>query len=200
MFLVPSYVVNRSRPYYFPLYNVRDFRLTLILVVLLLLGVASYAERNTAGPSDTTIFVCLVLVVVVLAGVAIHAVVVDVLQILRERKSMYSANRERKVQLMRLLGRERDDFDEETAEKIASWTSELAQGGSVAKVGVFVQPPNVMKESSGGVELMTMGAGPESTPTVVVDPHDSSSTSSAPGVSVSSPLNVEVGRGETSSV
>merc|ERR1711916_246683 len=99
VFLTALVVVNRLQPYYFPLYNMLDFRLTLILIVLLLLGGASHAERGTAGSSDTAILVGVILVLVVLAGVAIHAVVVDILQIMRTRKSKYSTESDRRAQL-----------------------------------------------------------------------------------------------------
>merc|ERR1712065_129463 len=57
IFLATSYTVRSLKPYYFPLYNTVDFRLTLILIVLLLLGGASHAQRNNLGSSDTPIFV-----------------------------------------------------------------------------------------------------------------------------------------------
>merc|ERR1711916_266482 len=105
VFLASSYVINRLQPYYFPLYNMLDFRLTLILIVLLLLGV--------------------ILVLVVLAGVAIHAVVVDILQIMRTRKSKYSTENDRRAQLAALLEKERDDLDPEVAAEITTWVQEL---------------------------------------------------------------------------
>merc|ERR1711916_42687 len=69
VFLAALVVVRSYRPYYFPLYNMLDFRLTLILIMLLLLGGASHAERNAGGSLDTIILVGVVGVLVVLVVV-----------------------------------------------------------------------------------------------------------------------------------
>ena len=107
IFLGASYVVARLRPYYFVLYNVVDFRLTLILVVLLCLGGASYAED---GASEVLILVGVVSVLVVLAGVAVWAVVVDVLQIKRGREGGYDAAQVRREELAAVLVKEVRDL------------------------------------------------------------------------------------------
>ena len=127
VFLASSYAVNRLRPYYFPLYNTLDFRLTLILIVLLLLGVASNSERNTAGSSDTVILVGVIIVLVALAVVAIHAIVVDVLQIRRTRKSEYSTEHDRRTHLAAYLEKERDDLDPEVAARMTDWVRQLVE-------------------------------------------------------------------------
>merc|ERR1712065_23971 len=132
VFLASSYVINRLQPYYFPLYNMLDFRLTLILIVLLLLGGASHAERGTAGSSDTAILVGVILVLVVLAGVAIHAIVVDILQIMRTRKSKYSTESDRRAQLAALLEKERDDLDPEVAAEVTQWVRQLVEGSETS--------------------------------------------------------------------
>merc|ERR1711916_369897 len=110
VFGIPMYslwcLVKQLQPYYFPLYNMLDFRLTLILIVLLLLGGASHAERGTAGSSDTAIFVGVILVLIVLAGVAVHAIVVDILQIVRTRKLEYSTDSDRRAQMAAYLEKE----------------------------------------------------------------------------------------------
>merc|ERR1711916_221603 len=107
VFLSALVVVNRFNPYYFPLYNDIDFRLSLILIILLL-GGASHAERNTAGSSDTAILVGVILLLIGLVVVSVHAVVVDVLQIWKRRKEKYSSNAEREARLASFLEKERD--------------------------------------------------------------------------------------------
>merc|ERR1711991_965781 len=127
VFLTALVVVNRLRPYYFPLYNTLDFRLTLILIVLLLLGGASHAERGTAGSSDTAILVGVILVLVVLAGVAIHAVAIDILQIMRMRKLEYSTESDRRAQMAAYLEKERVDLDPEVAAEVTEWVRRLVE-------------------------------------------------------------------------
>merc|ERR1711991_809652 len=127
VFLASSYIVKSLHPYYFPLYNMLDFRLTLILIVLLLLGGASHAERGTAGSSDTAILVGVILVLIVLAGVAIHAVVIDVLQIVRTRKLEYSTDSDRRAQLAALLEKERVDLDPEMAAEVTELMRRLVE-------------------------------------------------------------------------
>merc|ERR1712065_129744 len=127
VFLTALVVVNRLQPYYFPLYNMLDFRLTLILIVLLLLGGASHAERGTAGSSDTAILVGVILVLIVLAGVAVHAVVVDILQIMRTRKLEYSTDSDRRAQMAAYLEKERDDLDPEMAAEVTELMRRLVE-------------------------------------------------------------------------
>merc|ERR1711916_78247 len=77
------------------------------------------------GSSDTAILVGVILVLVVLAGVAVHAIVVDILQIMRTRKSKYSTESDRRAQLAALLEKERDDLDPEMAAKVTTLAQEL---------------------------------------------------------------------------
>merc|ERR1711916_73261 len=142
IFLATSYTVRSLKPYYFPLCNTVDFRLTLILIVLLLLGGASHAQRNNLGSSDTPIFVGVILALIVLSVIAVHSVVLDVLQIKRARDEKYSANRDRKTRLARLLQLERGDLDPEAAAKVARLVEELEHDEFTA---------------GGGVEFETLG-------------------------------------------
>ena len=126
VFLASSYAVNSLHPYYYPLYNTLDFRLSLVLIVLLLLGGGSYAERNTQGSMDTVFLVGIVLTLVVFAGVGLHAVVVDVYQILQARQSKYSAVDDRMRRAVRVLERESLDFDAEHARRTDTFVSSFA--------------------------------------------------------------------------
>merc|ERR1711916_240588 len=117
IFLATSYTVRSLKPYYFPLYNTVDFRLTLI-------------------------FVGVILALIVLLVIAVHSVVLDVLQIKRARDEKYSANRDRKTRLARLLQLERGDLDPEAAAKVARLVEELEHDEFTA---------------GGGVEFETLG-------------------------------------------
>ena len=82
--------LKQSLPYFIPLYNGVDTRLTLCLISILMLGAGSYAERQSAS-SATFLLVCVVVALVVLGVIAVHAVVVDVSSLRSERQSpMYS--------------------------------------------------------------------------------------------------------------
>ena len=130
IFLSSSYLVSRWRPYFFPMYNQLDFRLTSVLVVLLLLGGASYAERNTPGSSaETPIFVGVVVVLFVLAGICVHAVVAEVLQIMRARSGKYSAQVDRQVRIASFLEKECDDLDGSGGDAVRACVERLGGDG-----------------------------------------------------------------------
>ena len=140
VFLSSLVVVARARPYYFPLYNALDVRLTVVLVLLLLLGGASHAERNTAGASDTVVFVGVVLVLIVFAAVAVHAVGLDVWQIVRGRKNVYSAEAERRERLVAVLAKEKADLDPAVSPAVALFMAQLMEKGEGAADGLMLQP------------------------------------------------------------
>ena len=100
---------QKFHPFYYPLYNALDFRLTLIVLWILLLGVGSYAERNTAS-SDEFFLIAILVTLGVLAVVSVHAVVADVLQIARERQKVYSAHNDRVSRLIASLHQEGQDL------------------------------------------------------------------------------------------
>ena len=82
--LVGSLVfVSSHRPYFVPLYNDIDIRLTVVLICILMLGAASYAER-TNDSSDSLLFAATILAVLALGLVSIHALIMDVLSIRRD--------------------------------------------------------------------------------------------------------------------
>ena len=118
VFLSAAFAIKAYQPYYFPLYNALDFRLTLVLIVLLLLGGASNSERNTDGSSDTPILIGVLLTLAILAVVAVHAIATDVVQILRMRRSVGLTEYARRLRLAALLGKERDDMDHVLAAEI----------------------------------------------------------------------------------
>ena len=111
--LVWVYLVVKTQPYYFRLYNEADVRLTYVIVVMVGVSSASYAERANDGASQTGILVVLVLAVVALCALAAHAIVRDVLQIVSDS---YSSSGERAMQLSLILSREQDDLEGEVAE------------------------------------------------------------------------------------
>ena len=122
-------LVVHLKPYFYPLYNSLDLRLMLVLVVVLLLGAASHAERDTAGSSDTVILSGVIIVVLVLVAVGIHAVAVDIIQIVQARRDGYSAHRDRGERLAGYLEREVADLghhlDPNVAADIAQIVSTL---------------------------------------------------------------------------
>ncbi|KNC53961.1 uncharacterized protein AMSG_09607 [Thecamonas trahens ATCC 50062] len=77
-------VVSRYEPYYFPLYNAVDTRLSVMLIIILMIGTGSYAERDAAS-SDSTFFVLTLVAIIALVLVSVHALAVDVWLIYRER-------------------------------------------------------------------------------------------------------------------
>ena len=134
VFLASIVAVTKLQPFYYPLYNDLEFRLTLILVVLLLLGVGSYAERNTEGSTDTAFLVGIILTLAAFAAVSVHAVVTDMYQIYQARKSQYSAVDDRIRRIVESLEREALDLDEERAGRANTFLSTFAApAGSSAR-------------------------------------------------------------------
>ena len=120
--------VARFQPYYYPLYNVVDVRLSLILVVVLLLGGAAYADRASSD-SDTFFLVAVILVLVVLVGVGIHALVLDVSQIISSRSSPHEVVELRGRRLARVLESEMRDMEGRSREAAADLVSVLTSRG-----------------------------------------------------------------------
>ena len=134
VFLASIVAVTKLQPFYYPLYNDLEFRLTLILIVLLLLGVGSYAERNTEGSTDTAFLVGIILTLAAFAAVSVHAVVTDMYQIYQARKSQYSAVDDRIRRIVESLEREALDLDEERAGRANTFLSTFAApAGSSAR-------------------------------------------------------------------
>ena len=106
-----------ASPYYYPLYNQLDKRLTLVLIVILLLGGASYAQRNSPD-EDILLFVVLVITLAVFALVSLHAIAMDVYQIWQHRKGAYSTESHRKAKLALYIERELRDLDPATAARV----------------------------------------------------------------------------------
>ena len=132
-----------AQPYFYPLYNSLDLQLTLILVFLLLLGAASYAESGRSGNSEDAIFVVVVCTLCLFAVVAIRAVFIDFRQIIRERKVQYSARNDRKLRFVSFAERELEDLGGSDAGHVRRMVEALTAGGGSGGVE--------------GVEMMEMG-------------------------------------------
>ena len=94
------------------MYNAMDVRFALVVIVVLLLGAGSYAERSSQS-GRTFFFVATVVLVVVLIGVSVHALVVDVLSLRRERSDDGFSMRERTSVIVGYLESELKDDDGE---------------------------------------------------------------------------------------
>merc|ERR1711916_348708 len=95
----------------------------------ILLGGGSYAERNAGGSSPTALLVGIILALVIFAGISVHAVVTDILQILHARNATYSAVDERVDRALSVLKREMVDFDTERATHMEALLSILPDRG-----------------------------------------------------------------------
>ena len=127
IFLSSSFLVHKAQPYFYPLYNNLDFRLTLILIVLLCLGGAAHSERNTSGSSDTVILIGIILTLLVFVALSSHAILVDILQIHRARSNSYSAARDRALRLARVVQHEIDDLESECRDEAHRFVHSLSQ-------------------------------------------------------------------------
>ena len=97
------------QPYYSPFHNVVDYRLNVLLVAVLAVGMASYSEGED-GP-ETFLFVLVLGIVLGLVVVAVHAIVTDSKRVWRMREDAFVAARERQDQLIRLVESELMDLE-----------------------------------------------------------------------------------------
>ncbi|KNC47623.1 uncharacterized protein AMSG_11725 [Thecamonas trahens ATCC 50062] len=127
--------VARWRPYYFPLYNTIDMQLTLALLFVLLLGLASYAERNSSSSSSNALFGTVVLAVVALVALAAWGIVRDALEIFNARRGRYGTVHARARKLAHALELELDDLDIGPVERQAVVVAMASlRGGAVVEV------------------------------------------------------------------
>lgn len=107
-----SYFVFAVQPYFFPLYNVLEFRLSIVTLGILSLGTASYAERNT-NSSSTTVFVALIFLICAMIFISLIAIVQDARQVFQERGSdmVGSVSRARSTALVATLNLEAEELD-----------------------------------------------------------------------------------------
>ena len=110
IFIASALFVNSRRPYYVPLYNAIDVRLTVVLIAVLLVGAGSYAER-TSSSSQTFFFVATIGVVAMLCLVSLHALVTDVLSLKEERSSQFYSASQRQAELVQYISSELKDVE-----------------------------------------------------------------------------------------
>ncbi|KNC49899.1 uncharacterized protein AMSG_06199 [Thecamonas trahens ATCC 50062] len=104
-------VVVTQEPYYIPMYNALEAKLTLVLMCVVLIGAGSYAERSSAS-LDTAFLVVTVLAVLVLVCVAVAGVVADIRLILRDRRQgARSTASDRQRRLMAIITDELRDVE-----------------------------------------------------------------------------------------
>ncbi|KNC46528.1 uncharacterized protein AMSG_02964 [Thecamonas trahens ATCC 50062] len=106
------YFVVSRRPYYIPLYNNVDIRLTICLLAILLIGSSSYSERTSqSGAISTFLVVATVLALLALLGVAIHSLVQDVIIIRREQEGAFLTAEKRQQLLVGVITHELQDIE-----------------------------------------------------------------------------------------
>ncbi|KNC46409.1 uncharacterized protein AMSG_02864 [Thecamonas trahens ATCC 50062] len=105
--------VASNRPFYFPLYDETEVRISAALLSLLFMGMASYAERSTSGGSETFLYVGTLICLGVLVAVCANAVIRDISQIYRERSSSstYTTSSVRLDRLLEMVDKEAVDTD-----------------------------------------------------------------------------------------
>jgi hypothetical protein len=119
IFIASLAVVLKYEPYYVPLYNGVEVRLTVCLLVLLLLGTGSYAERASTA-SNTFFVVGTVIAIIAICAVALHALVIDILSIRAEKKDEFYSAGERQANLVAHVARELTDVDADPALHMAA--------------------------------------------------------------------------------
>ncbi|KNC55282.1 uncharacterized protein AMSG_10922 [Thecamonas trahens ATCC 50062] len=108
------YIFVRIRPYYVPLYNEVETRLSIAVIAILLLGSASYAER-TSSASEIALFVSVIIAIIALCAIAVHSIAMDILSVYRERKRGELPAAERQKGLMNVITAELKDVDADPA-------------------------------------------------------------------------------------
>ena len=113
--LIDLIFVTKYRPYFFPIYNGIHVRLGVCLIVLLFVGVASYAERANTGSVTPFLVGAVVVTLSALLCVSIHGLLMDRFQISRERNKRYSAVVHRVGNMATYLKLELCDLDQDSA-------------------------------------------------------------------------------------
>ena len=109
-FLANGAFLLSAKPYYFPIYNKIEFALTSVLVAFLLIGMASYSERD-GNTADAVLFVFLLLTIVLFAGISIWALIRDIQDIRRERSNVFAVANARQQALVATITTELRDID-----------------------------------------------------------------------------------------
>ena len=104
------WVVARHEVYFYPTYNALDLRISCVLLLMVVIAFASYAERSNPS-SESSITGILVGGLLLFLIVAIHGVVKDVKEILQTKRSRYSPFAHRSELLARHLSHELRDVD-----------------------------------------------------------------------------------------
>jgi len=115
-------------PYYYELYNKLDFRLTVTLIVLLMMGMGFYAERASSNGADVGFFVGTICAVIALLVVSVWGVVVDVRQIVQSKRQRFSDASVRETMLVTWLERQIPDMNPEVGSHISDLVT-LVQSG-----------------------------------------------------------------------
>ncbi|KNC47556.1 uncharacterized protein AMSG_02581 [Thecamonas trahens ATCC 50062] len=130
--------VIRKQPYYFPLYNKLDARLTAVLLFLVLVGTGSYAERGAGAVSDAAFLVLVIAALVALVVIGGHAIISDVVSILRSRRRLGAdeTGTARQRALAAHIQREAVDLEPQLARELVAIAERLEQqdweeGGAV---------------------------------------------------------------------
>jgi len=120
------YFVGTHKPFFVPMYNDVDVRLTVFVFAVLQLGAGSYAERGTDS-TGTFFFVGAVAAVAGLCVVALYSLVLDVRSLWEEhRNKFYSIEQRHKQMKHNLLAQLGDvNADESTMEMANEFLSSL---------------------------------------------------------------------------
>ncbi|KNC46117.1 uncharacterized protein AMSG_00235 [Thecamonas trahens ATCC 50062] len=108
IFVAALYFVGTRQPYYFPLYNDLDVRLSVVLCAILLIGTGAYAERSSGTPT-TAFSVATIVAVVSLVAVACHGFGRDVYLLWCERNATYVAAAHRRILFAKTMDTEMMD-------------------------------------------------------------------------------------------
>ena len=100
----------RHQPFYVPLYNGIEARLTSCVIAIFLIGAASYSERYSTS-TDTFLFVLTLLAILLLLGMSAHALAIDVYSLYRERSADFVAASERQKDLVAVISNELQDVE-----------------------------------------------------------------------------------------
>ena len=106
--------------FFFPLLNRVSFLLDTIVLVVLMVGVTSYAERSNDG-SDRFVLVVVIIAMIALMSVGLWAVVTEVRQIRVERRVEGVGERVRWDRLVEWVGGELDDLEEGLAGELGEF-------------------------------------------------------------------------------
>ena len=108
--LSTSYFVSRQKPYYFTLYNDLEFRLSLVVLTIVILGMGSYAERSR-NSSDLLFTLAIIAAVIVLVAVAGLGIYRDLTEIRLERANLLVVASQRTTHLMEHITVELHDVE-----------------------------------------------------------------------------------------